>query len=76
MDARRLLEEVGPVLPGGKRHLFLELAVDVQDVARLADLQHGRIARDGDGLGQGADLHDDVDLKVHGRAQQDALALV
>ena len=45
VDARRLLEEVSPVLPGGKRHLFLELAVDVQDVAGLADLQHGRIAR-------------------------------
>ena len=76
VNAGRLLEEVGPVLAGGQRHLFLELAVDVQNVARLADLQHGRIARHGDRFGHGADLEGDVDLKVHAAKQLDSLAPV
>ena len=76
VDAGRLLEEVRPVLPGRKRHLLLELAVDVEHVARLADFQHGRFARDRDRLVECAERHRDVDLEVDGGPQQNPIALV
>ena len=76
VDAGRDLEEVAPVAARLNRHLALELARNVQHVARLADLEHRRLAGDRDRFLQRPDLHHDVDLKVRAGAQQDIRAPV
>ena len=76
VHAGRDFQEVAPVATGLNRHVTLELAGDVQHVARLAHFEHRRIARDRHGFLQRADLHGDVDLKRGAGAEKDLLALV
>ena len=74
-DAGRQLEEVAVVAARRDRHQALELAVDVEHVAGLVDLDHRRVAGDRDGFLQSAELQREVDLERGAGAKEDAFTL-
>ena len=71
-NAGRDLEEVGPVAPRAERKAALEVAVDVDPLRRLGDLQDRRFGGDLDRLLEFADRHRDVGAEVQPGADDDA----